>query len=91
MSFPFPSSPHWVPTTTVAGTMLPPVRLPGRKSNRSRPSARAGCRSGPMASPVGVVGGRLARRRGKGGAQARRPLDRVASRTSSTAWSGAAS
>ena len=34
VSFPFPSSPHWVPTTTVAGTRLPsgstsPILLAG--------------------------------------------------------------
>ncbi len=51
MSLPLPSSPHWVPTTTVAGTRHSSVTdadyTPVYPSDRAPPDGRGTARTGP--------------------------------------------
>ena len=60
MAFPLPSSPHWAPTSTIAGTLENPTGQPGRREPvgqrppRRRPESQAASTRGPpdQASPA---------------------------------------
>src|SRR5688500_12149407 len=68
VALPLPSSPHWAPTSTIAGIPAPSTRAPG-KGCRDAPKAPRGYAPGPR-TPHLIAGCRAPRARDRSAAAA---------------------